>query len=113
MLTIDRSPGQFIVWSNLVVYGVIGTEIWMWTAASVLAVAFTLALIATIAGLICRGMNRVLEERADVPAPLGADAAPAAPAVAAASPAAAAAVAAAPVPVRRAAVRPGRTVAHV
>jgi hypothetical protein len=63
-MLIDRSPGLFIVLANVVVFGVIGVEVWMWTAASVLAVAFTLLLIATFAGVICAVTLRLLDDAA-------------------------------------------------
>ena len=66
-MLIDRSPGLFIVLANVVVYGVIGVEAWMWTASSVLAVAFTLLLIATLAGVICAVTLRLLDDAAPAP----------------------------------------------
>jgi hypothetical protein len=65
---INRSPGTFIVFANLVVYGVICVEIWMWTVATVAAITVTLVLIALCAGLICRSVLVLLEDGADEPA---------------------------------------------
>jgi len=62
MPLIDRSPGAFIVLANTVVYGVVGAEIWMWTASSAAAVAVTLALIAVCAGCICFATLRLMED---------------------------------------------------
>ncbi|UTI64910.1 hypothetical protein NBH00_01580 [Paraconexibacter antarcticus] len=60
-MLIDRSPGLFIALANVVVFGVVGVEAWMWTASSVLAVAFTLLLIVTVAGGICAVTLRLLD----------------------------------------------------
>jgi len=68
MRYLDRSPGAFIVLANLVVYGVIGVEIWMWTVASVAAVAVTLALIAVVAGVICHSAVSLMDDGISVPA---------------------------------------------
>lgn len=62
MPLLDRSPGAFIALANLVVYGVVCVEIWMWTAASVAAVAVTLTLIAVCAGLICRAVLHLMDD---------------------------------------------------
>jgi len=73
MSLINRSPGMFIVLAALVVYGVIGIEIWMWVSATVFAVAVTLLLIAVTAGLICRGVLRLMDDSAaDAPPAIGA-----------------------------------------
>ncbi len=121
MLLINRSPGMFIVLANLVVFGVIGVEIWMWTAASTLAVAFTLTLIAVCAGVICLSAVRLLDDATGLPAtaPVAA-AADAAAAVVAAPVAMAPAVVqaadvtvAVPAPAPAPAPRTRPTVAHV
>lgn len=62
MSFIDRSPGAFIVLANVVVYGVVGAEIWMWTASSVAAVAVTLALIVACAAFICRAALSLMDD---------------------------------------------------
>ena len=68
MHLIDRSPGRFMVLTFAVVYGVILTEAWMWTAASVLAVAGTLLLIAGTALGIGHGLHRLMDdEDGDLP----------------------------------------------
>jgi hypothetical protein len=59
---IDRSPGGFLAFAGVVVYGVIGVEAWMWTEASVVAVAATLTLIAFTAGCICFAVVRLMED---------------------------------------------------
>jgi hypothetical protein len=70
MSFLDRSPGAFIALANLVVYGVVAAEIWMWTAASVAAVASTLLLIIVCAGFICRAALRLMDDGASArPAP--------------------------------------------
>jgi hypothetical protein len=98
---VNRSPGTFIVFANLVVYGVICVEIWMWTAATTAVVAATLALIAICAALICRSVLVLMDDdEADDIAGVQAAAAPA--------PAPAAAAPAAPRPVRAPAARPAR-----
>jgi hypothetical protein len=66
MLLINRSPGMFIVLANIVVFGVIGVEIWMWTAASTLAVAGTLALIAVTAGVICLSAVHLIDDASGI-----------------------------------------------
>lgn len=90
MWLIDRSPGAFIVLANLVVFGVIGVEIWMWTAASVPAVAFTLLLIAAVAGVICRATLHLMDDAAPGPVPDSVPVRATAPAALAATPASAA-----------------------
>jgi hypothetical protein len=90
MWLIDRSSGAFIALANLVVYGVIGVEIWMWTAASVLAVAFTLVLIAAVAGVICRATLHLMDDAAPGPVPGSVPVRVAAPAALAVTPAPAA-----------------------
>jgi membrane protein YdbS with pleckstrin-like domain len=68
MKLIDRSPGRFMVLTFAVVYGVILTEAAMWTAASALAVAGTLVLIAVTALIIGHALHRLLDdEDGDVP----------------------------------------------
>jgi len=62
MTYLDRSPGAFIALATLVVYGVVSVEIWMWTVASVAAVAVTLTLIAVTAVLICRSVLHLMED---------------------------------------------------
>lgn len=66
MRLIDESPGLFLATAGAVVYTVIGIEIWMWTAESVVAVAMTLALIAMIAVGIVLWMSSVLEDATTV-----------------------------------------------
>lgn len=71
MPLLDRSPGAFIALANLVVYGVVCVEIWMWTAASVAAVAVTLTLIAVTAALICRAVLHLMDDGVSpAPAPV-------------------------------------------
>jgi hypothetical protein len=60
MRLIDKSPALFILLAYLVVYSVIGVE--MWTSATVAAVALTLFLIASIAACLCAWMFHVLDE---------------------------------------------------
>jgi hypothetical protein len=62
MKLIDRSPGLFIALTFAVVYGVILTEAWMWTAASVPAVAGTLLLIAATALAIGRALHALMDD---------------------------------------------------
>ena len=62
MKLIDRSPGLFIALTFAVVYGVILTEAWMWTAASVPAVAGTLALITATALAIGRALHTLMDD---------------------------------------------------
>ncbi len=62
MNLIDRSPGRFIALAFAVVYGVILTEAWMWTAQSVLAVAGTLVLVAAAALAIGHALHRLMED---------------------------------------------------
>ena len=62
MKLIDRSPGRFMALTFAVVYGVILTEAWMWTAQSVLAVGATLALIAATALAIGRALHHLMED---------------------------------------------------
>lgn len=50
--------------ANVVVYGVVAAEIWMWTAASVAAVAVTLSLIVVCAGFICRAALNLMDDGA-------------------------------------------------
>jgi hypothetical protein len=63
MKLIDRSPGLFIALTFAVVYGVILTEAWMWTAASVPAVAGTLLLIAGTALAIGRALHTLMDDQ--------------------------------------------------
>ncbi len=71
MKLIDRSPGRFIALAFAVVYGVILTEAWMWTAASLLAVAFTLVLIAVTALAIGHALHVLLDDQdGDLPGAL-------------------------------------------
>lgn len=67
MTYLDRSPGAFIALATLVVYGVVSVEIWMWTVASVAAVAVTLTLIAVTAVLICRSVLHLMEDGTSAP----------------------------------------------
>ncbi len=68
MKLIDRSPGRFMALAFAVVYGVILTEAWMWTAASLLAVAGTLLLIAGTALTIGYALHRLMDdEDGDLP----------------------------------------------
>ena len=68
MKLIDRSPGRFMVLTFAVVYGVILTEAWMWTAASLPAVAGTLVLVAATALAIGHALHRLMEdEDGDLP----------------------------------------------
>ncbi len=68
MKLIDRSPGRFMALTFAVVYGVILTEAAMWTAASTLAVAGTLVLIAVTALAIGHALHGLLDdEDGDVP----------------------------------------------
>jgi hypothetical protein len=60
MSLLDTSPGGFIGVANCVLYGTVGVECWMLTTDSMLAMAATLALIVTIAGLLCRWMLRLM-----------------------------------------------------
>jgi hypothetical protein len=62
MKLIDRSPGLFIALTFAVVYGVILTEAWMWTAASVPAVAGTLLLITGTALAIGRALHALMDD---------------------------------------------------
>ena len=62
MNLIDRSPGRFMVLAFAVVYGVILTETWMWTAQSVLAVGGTLVLIAATALAIGRALHHLMDD---------------------------------------------------
>ena len=71
MKLIDRSPGLFIALTFAVVYGVILTEAWMWTAASVPAVAGTLLLIAGTALAIGRALHALMDDQdGDLPGAL-------------------------------------------
>ncbi|WP_205696888.1 hypothetical protein [Conexibacter sp. SYSU D00693] len=65
MKLIDRSPGLFICAAFAVVYGVIGVEAWMWTAASVAAVAGTLTLIIAVALAIGTAFYKLLDDGTD------------------------------------------------
>ena len=68
MKLIDRSPGLFMALAFAVVYGVILTEAWMWTAASLVAVGGTLLLIAGTALAIGHAIHLLLDdEDGDVP----------------------------------------------
>lgn len=70
MFLINRTPGGFIALANVVVYGVIGLEIWMWTVASVAAVAGVLVFIALCAVLICRSVVHLMDDDApQIPKP--------------------------------------------
>ena len=62
MKLIDRSPGRFMALTFAVVYGVILTEAWMWTAQSVLAVGGTLVLIAATALAIGRALHHLMDD---------------------------------------------------
>jgi hypothetical protein len=62
MKLIDRSPGLFMALAFAVVYGVILTEAWMWTAASLVAVVGTLILIAGTALAIGHALHVLLED---------------------------------------------------
>lgn len=67
MHLIDRSPGGFFALVGVVVYGVIGVEVWMCVADSVAVLAGTLTLIAITAGLICLFMVNLLSDGSDEP----------------------------------------------
>jgi hypothetical protein len=60
MSFLDETPGGFIAVANLILYGVVGVEIWMLTSASMAAMIATLALIIGVAALLCRWMNGLL-----------------------------------------------------
>jgi hypothetical protein len=60
MSLLDNSPGGFIGAANCVLYGTVGVECWMLTTNSLLAMAATMALIITTAGLLCRWMLRLM-----------------------------------------------------
>lgn len=69
MRLIDESPGLFLATAAVVVYSVIGVEIWMWTAESAVAVGMTLALVAAVALGIVVWMGSVLEDATTVERP--------------------------------------------
>jgi hypothetical protein len=60
MSLLDTSPGGFITVANCVLYGTVGVECWMLTTGSLVAMAATMALIITIATLLCRWMLRLM-----------------------------------------------------
>lgn len=55
--------------ANVVVFGVVAAEIWMWNAASVAAVTVTLALIVVCAGFICRAALSLMDDGTTTAAP--------------------------------------------
>lgn len=70
MPLIDRSAGGFIALANVIVFGVVGAEIWMWTVATTAAIAVTLALIAVVAGVICAAVLHVMDDAPVTVAPV-------------------------------------------
>lgn len=77
MTLINRSPGAFIVLANVVVFGTIGAEAWMWGTATVAAVAATFVLIIAIALLIGYAAVRMMDDSVSTPSDRPAVAAPA------------------------------------
>lgn len=59
---IDRSPGWFLAFAGVVVYGVIGVETWMIVAGSTAALVGTMTLIAVAACLICASVVRLMDD---------------------------------------------------
>jgi len=56
MSLLDRSPGAAITLANVVLYSVVGVEVWMLSSGSIPFLVATLALIASTAGLLVRWM---------------------------------------------------------
>ena len=50
--------------ASMVVCDVVGVVIWMWAAATVAAVAVTLALVAACAAVLCRSVLQLMEDGA-------------------------------------------------
>ena len=66
MRLIDDSPALFLTICFVVVYAVVGVEVAMLMAPSVVSLALTFLLVALVAAVICSWMFRMLDDGAPV-----------------------------------------------